>query len=203
MRRVIRMMQDMQKELEREGELEHELFEKALCAGEGGEKDLAKVIDSSGAEIEASKSKIGADEAELAQLEQELQDHAHSLEVAKADLATATELREKEHKEFVERESATATSLKQLDKAIPALEKGMSGAALVQSGTLSQRGMSRLRQVVGVTRYLSDDDRQAVLAFLSQGEGEDLGTRCRLPPPQRLSASSNRCATPWRRTTRR
>merc|ERR1719387_1951 len=146
MRKVIRMMQDMTKELEREGELEAEIFEKALCACEGGEKDLVKAIDSSTAEIESSKSKIGSAEAEKAQLAQELDDHKHNVEVGKSDLATATELREKEHSKFVEQDKATTLSIKQLDQAIPALEKGMSGAALVQ--TMSHAGASRLRQVV-------------------------------------------------------
>jgi len=52
-RKVVGMLTDMQKELEREGAGEAALFEKTMCACEGGEKDLNKVIDDSTAAIRA------------------------------------------------------------------------------------------------------------------------------------------------------
>merc|ERR1719198_2421564 len=75
-------------------------------------------------------------------------------------------------------------SIHQLDQAIPALESGMSSSALLQ--VLSPRGSSRLRRVIGVTRYLSDDDRQAVLSFLAQGSGEDLGETIQAPGSEQI-----------------
>merc|ERR1719198_2093842 len=75
-------------------------------------------------------------------------------------------------------------SIHQLDQAIPALESGMSSSALLQ--VLSPRGSSRLRRVIGVTRYLSDDDRQAVLSFLAQGSGEELGEAIQAPGSEQI-----------------
>merc|ERR1719272_3733 len=132
MRRIITMLQDMQKEVEREGEVEKQLFEKALCACEGGEAELDKTIADSQAAIEEWTAKTESGKAESIQLTQEVADHKTSAAQAKSDLSEATTLRDKENKQFVENEADTKTNLGSLTKAIPAIEKGMSGAALMQ-----------------------------------------------------------------------
>merc|ERR1719506_2888913 len=101
MRRIITMLQDMAKEVEREGEVEKELFEKALCACEGGEAELDKTIADSQAAIEEWTAKTEAGAAESAQLTQEVADHKTNAAQAKSDLSEATMLREKESKSFV------------------------------------------------------------------------------------------------------
>merc|ERR1719171_968036 len=69
------MLQDMAKELEREGELEKEIFEKAMCICEGGEKELQKVADDSSAAIETLTAKTESETAEKARMAQEIKDH--------------------------------------------------------------------------------------------------------------------------------
>lgn len=184
MRKIIRMLQDMQKELEREGEAEAELFEKAMCACSGGEKDLMNTIASSTSEVENNKNKIGADEADLSQLQQEITEHKTAIETATTDLSTATELRSKEEKTFAETMKAQKISIHQLSQAIPALESGLSSSALLQ--VMTPAGCSRLRRVIGVTRYLSDDERQAVLSFLAQGSDEELGETIQAPGTEQI-----------------
>merc|ERR1719421_1076563 len=169
MRKIITMLQDMQKELEREGEVEKEIFDKALCACENGDEQLQKTIDDSTAAIEEWTSKTASGEAESAQLTQEVADHKTSAEQAKKDLAEATTLRDKDHKRFVAEEKDTKFNLKGLGQAIPAIEKGMGGAALLQ-----MPGSGRLRRFFEGTKYLSSEDRSGVLAFLDQGD-EDMG----------------------------
>merc|ERR1719171_1680807 len=78
MRKIITMLQDMQKEVEREGAAEKEIFDKALCACENGEEELDKTIADSTASIEEWTSKTAAGKAESAQLTQEVADHKTS-----------------------------------------------------------------------------------------------------------------------------
>merc|ERR1719174_232699 len=75
MRKIITMLQDMQKEIEREGETEKEIFEKAMCACETGQKELQKTIEDATSESEEQSSAIEAQTAEKAQLTQEIEDH--------------------------------------------------------------------------------------------------------------------------------
>merc|ERR1719240_2407759 len=82
MRKIITMLQDMANELEREGEIEKEIFDKAICACENGEGDLNKVIDDSAASIEELTSKISGADAESTQLKQDVAGHKTSVETA-------------------------------------------------------------------------------------------------------------------------
>merc|ERR1719443_375995 len=93
MRKIIGMLQSMQAELEKEGETEKEVFEKAFCACESGEKGLEKEIEDSTAEISTQESKIGSDSSEKDQLTAEIADHKSALAEAQSDLAKATQIR--------------------------------------------------------------------------------------------------------------
>jgi hypothetical protein len=172
MRKIITMLQDMQKEVEREGEIEKEIFDKALCACEGGEKELDKTIADSQAAIEEWTAKTAAGKAETAQLTQEVADHKTAATQAESDLSEATTLREKEYKAFVAEEKDTKTNLGSLSKAIPAIEKGMGGASLMQLPG-AEKKMEHLRRYVEVTKFISNDERSEVLSFLDAGEGEE------------------------------
>merc|ERR1719389_32325 len=123
MRRIITMLQDMQKELD-------------------------QTIADSEAAIEEWTSKTESGKAESAQLTQEVADHKTSAASATSDLGEATTLREKENKAFVAEEKDTKTNLASLSKAIPAIEKGMSGASLMQM--TGAKRMDRLRRYVEV-----------------------------------------------------
>merc|ERR1719162_2359907 len=96
MRKVVGMMRDMQGELEREAETEHETFEKAMCACQTGQADLTKVIDHSGSEISRLTAKIDEDTASKANLDTELKTHAGDKAAAEDSLGKATALRENE-----------------------------------------------------------------------------------------------------------
>merc|ERR1719262_1082394 len=176
MRKIITMLQDMAKEVEREGEVEKELFDKALCACEGGEAELDKTIADSQAAIEEWTAKTESGNAEKTQLNQEVSEHKTAAATAKKDLEEATMLREKENKAFVENEKDLQMNLDGLSKAIPAIEKGMGGAALMQLPGAARK-MDRLRRFVEVTKLLGNDERSNVLAFLDQGSDEESGDK--------------------------
>lgn len=172
MRKIINMLQDMSKEIEREGEVEKEIFDKALCACEGGDKELKKVIDDSNADIEEFTSKIAGDTAEKAQLTQDVADHKTNAAAAEKDLSEATMLREKDHKKFVAEEKDTKLNIANLGKAIPAIEKGMGGGAAL----MQMSNAPKFQRFVEVTKLLNSDDRTAVLAFLDAGDQGSMGS---------------------------
>merc|ERR1719428_253920 len=107
MRKIIGMLQDMASELEREGEVEKEIFDKAICACEGGSKELQKTIDDSTAAIDELTSKLAAENAGKTQLIQEVSEHKTNSASATKDLEEATMLRDKEYKKFVAEKTDT------------------------------------------------------------------------------------------------
>merc|ERR1719453_1817409 len=77
-RKIVGMLQDMQKELEHEADNEAELFEKAMCTCESGEKSLTNVIETSAAETDRLTNKIEEETAESDSLAEELKQDAYS-----------------------------------------------------------------------------------------------------------------------------
>merc|ERR1719421_2182978 len=164
-RKVVTLMQNMQKEIEAEGAKEKELFEKFMCYCSSSGGDMSKAGDDAKAAIEELGAKLKSEEAEKSQIEQELVDHKADRVQAKADLAEGTTLREKEKAEYEATKADSESNIASLGSAIPALEKGMGGAALLQ-----MKGGNRLHQLVQSYTNMDPNDRRDALAFLEGGE---------------------------------
>merc|ERR1719165_4820 len=74
-RKVVTLMQNMQKEIEAQGAKEKELFDKFMCYCGGGADGLKKAVADSGAAIEELTAKLKSEEAEKAQIAQDLVTH--------------------------------------------------------------------------------------------------------------------------------
>merc|ERR1719386_467307 len=131
-RKIVNLLKGMQKEIEAEGAKEKELFEKFMCFCDGGAGDLTKKAADAKAQIEELSAKLKAEEAEKVQIAQELIDHKKDREAAGADIEEATMLRGKEADEYAAMKADSETNIAAMAKAIPALEKGMGGAAFMQ-----------------------------------------------------------------------
>merc|ERR1712193_424721 len=95
-RKVVTLMQNMQKEIEAEGAKEKELFEKFMCYCSGGTDDLKKAIADATAQAEELTAKLKSEEAEKSQIAQDLIGHKADREGATSDIEEATVLRNKE-----------------------------------------------------------------------------------------------------------
>jgi len=168
-RKIVTLLQNMQKEIEAEGAKEKELFDKFMCFCSGNDGDLKKKAADATAQIEELGAKLKSEEAEKVQLGQDLIGHKKDREAAESDIEEASTLRSKEASEFAAEKADSETNIAAMAKAIPALEKGMGGAALLQmpSG-------NRLRKIVESYPNMDASDRRDVVAFL-QEEGPSSG----------------------------
>jgi len=89
--------------------------------------------------------------------------HKADREGAESDISEATTLREKEAGEFAAEKADSETNIAQMASAIPALEKGMGGAALLQ-----MPGADRLQKIVQSYANVDSEDRRNVIAFFQQ-----------------------------------
>merc|ERR1719265_3060117 len=131
-RKVVTLMQNMQKEIEAEGAKEKELFDKFMCYCSGGTDSLKKAIADANAQAEELTAKLKSEEAEKSQIAQDLINHKKDREGATSDIEEATVLRTKEEAAYSAEKADSETNIAAMAKAIPALEKGMGGAALLQ-----------------------------------------------------------------------
>jgi predicted nucleic acid-binding Zn-ribbon protein len=166
-RKVVTLMQNMQKEIEAEGAKEKELFEKFMCYCSGGTGMLKKAIADGKATIEEQTAKLKSEEAEKSQIAQELVGHKSDRESAKSDIEEATVLRNKEEAEYTAQKADMETNLAAMNKAIPALEQGLGGAALLQLP-----GGDRFHKLIESYPKMDNMDRRNTLSFLEGQEGD-------------------------------
>merc|ERR1719473_1666689 len=160
-RKVVTMLQMMQKKVMAEAEKETELYEKYMCYCKTGASTLSKSIADAEAKMPELQSAIEEAEAKMKQLKEDVAAHQADRAAAKEAIAKATAIREKEAAAFAKETAELTAFLNALDKAIAALEKGVSG------GFLQTGASAVLRRLVLANRDMDEDNRQKLLAFLS------------------------------------
>jgi len=167
-RKVVTLLQDMQKEIEAEGEKEQDMFDKFMCYCEGNTDGMGKSVEEAAQKITELQSKLAAEKAEKSQLDQELIQHKKDREAAKGDLSTATSIRENEHAEFVETTGDAKANVDALTGAIAALEKGM-GKSFIQQ---NKDSVARLAKALSSAQSVDEYEKGEVMDLLQGKQGE-------------------------------
>merc|ERR1719311_1811606 len=163
-RKVVTMLQAMQKKITAEGEKEEDLFEKFMCYCKNGDEALAKSIADAEAKAPALAADIEEAESQVKQLKADLKSHQTDRAAAKTAMAEATNIRGKEASAFADLKSEADANIAAVTKATAAVEKGMAGSFLqsVEAGTL--------RKLVLAQNAIEDYDREELTSFLSSGQ---------------------------------
>jgi len=163
-RRVVTMLQSMQKKVTAEGEKEKDLFDKFMCYCKNGKGALEGSIEAATSKSEQLTASIKETSATLTQTKADLKTAQTDRKDAKEAVAKATSLREKEAAAFAKESSDLKTNIAALTKATAAIEKGMGGAFL-QTSTAS------ILKQLSITMEISTVDREMLTSFLTQGQG--------------------------------
>jgi chromosome segregation ATPase len=161
-RKVVTMLQNMQKKIAKEGEKKEAMFDKYMCYCKNADSTLGQSISDAETKIPQVASAIKEGAASKKQMEAELKDAQVSRVEAKDTIAKATALREKEAKAFASKKSDLDANIGALSKAIPAIEKGMSGAFLQTNAAAVLRSISLSADMIPA-------DRDQLASFLSGG----------------------------------
>merc|ERR1719410_2163750 len=162
------MLQSMQTKVEEEGEKERALYEKYMCYCKTAGGDLQASIASAGDSISELGNKIKAAEEQMVVLKEELKTAQEDRAAAKAAMAEATAIREKEAAAYAAEKADADKDISAIVKAVTALEKGMAGAFLQTDAAQMLKGI-----IASKKDLLMDDDRQDLMAFLSNSQGTD------------------------------
>jgi len=163
-RRVVSLLQNMAKKVAEEGKAEEKLYDKYMCWCSTSGGDLKASIEENKAKVEQLEAAIAGAGAALEKLKSELEAHKEGRAAAKDALAKAKALRAKEAAAFASESADLKTNLDALNKAIPAIESGM-------TGFLQTSAASLIRRVSISDADLSDVDRDTLTAFLAGGAG--------------------------------
>jgi len=164
-RKVVSMLQMMQKKVQAEGEKEQELFDKFMCYCKNSGGALDKSIADAGDAIPELGANIEAGVSQLAQLKEDLKKAQVDRAAAKSAMSEATAIREKDAAAYATESGDLKTNLAALEKALAAIAKGTGGAFLQTAAGAT------LRNVVEENDALSDLDRHDLTSFLSNDAG--------------------------------
>jgi len=159
-RRVVTMLQNMEKSVIKEGEAEKELFEKFMCYCSTSGSALADSIAKAEDKLDTLPTEIEEMEDKLKATKESLKKAETGRAGAKQAVAEATGIREKESTAFTNTKAEYTANIGAIKKAVAALEAGMSGSFL-QTNTAQV-----LRRIVADKADMDDDDREALSSFL-------------------------------------
>merc|ERR1719316_365061 len=165
-RKVVTMLQDMQKTVEAEGKKEEDLFEKFMCYCSGGEGALDASISQGKAQIEQLTSSIERGTAEKSQLAQDLKTHKSDRTAAENTMKESAAMREKEAADFAATSGDMKSNIGSMAGALDALKKGLS-AALLQTSTGNV-----LRNIIAHSPAVRPSQRDTLMSFLESGSTE-------------------------------
>jgi hypothetical protein len=166
-RKVVNLLQAMQKKVTAEGEKAEALYEKYMCYCKTSGTDLAASIDAAETKIPELASSIKAASSRKVQLEEDLKSHQTDRSSAKRSMAEATALRTKEKAAFDKLFTENEVNMAAMNKATTAISEGMGGSFLQSAGA------NLLRNLVEARRDMSTGDRQDLVAFLSGQHGSE------------------------------
>merc|ERR1719410_2599616 len=173
--KVITLLKDMLKQLEKEATEDEEIYDKLACWCETNDKEKTKAIADAEARIEDLTRKIEELTAESARLNTEIKNLEREVSKNQDSLAKATALREKQLAEFNAEEKDLLESISALKAAITVLSKHH-GGALVQMPRSHMLGVAATLQfqlskhaslLEGV---LTPKERRVVASFVQSPE---------------------------------
>merc|ERR1719171_2940462 len=115
-RRVVSMLQSMQKKVAEEGEKEQDLFEKFMCYCKNGKGTLSASIESAKNTNEQLAASIKETDATLKQMKLDLKTAQTDRADAKAAVAKATALRNKEAAAYAKESGELKTNIAAMKK---------------------------------------------------------------------------------------
>mmetsp|Transcript_32363 Transcript_32363/g.71749 ORF Transcript_32363/g.71749 Transcript_32363/m.71749 type:complete len:693 (-) Transcript_32363:45-2123(-) len=173
--KVVVLLKDMLKQLEKEAEDDEEIYEKMACWCETNDKEKTQAIADADAKITSLTSKIEELAASAAQLTVEIKNLEKERAKNQQSLDQATALREKQLAEFNAEEKDLLESIQALKAAITVLSKHH-GGALLQAGrgsvlsiaaTLQHELKTHAKLLEGV---LTRSERRKLEAFIQAPE---------------------------------
>mmetsp|Transcript_150419 Transcript_150419/g.273667 ORF Transcript_150419/g.273667 Transcript_150419/m.273667 type:complete len:699 (+) Transcript_150419:72-2168(+) len=168
--KVIALLKDMLKELEKEADEDEEIYDKIACWCETNDKEKTAAIKAAEAKIADLESKIAQYTAKSAQLGTEIKGLEKEMAANQAALDQATSIREKQLAEFNAEEKDLLESISALKAAIVVLSKHHSSLLQIPRSHLMgvvasvQREMQKHANILA--GVLTHSERKAMSAFL-------------------------------------
>lgn len=160
-RKVVTMLQVMQKKVEAEGETAEKLYNKFVCYCKSNTGLLEASKSAAETKIPQLTAAIDAAKEKKSQLQDEVAQHKVDVNAAKDAMERATAVRQKESAAYKAYFKEHSLDMDAVNKAVAALVKGMGGSFLqTNAAAVLQKAANNIVD-------MEEEDRQRVLSFLA------------------------------------
>jgi len=172
--KVITLLKDMLKQLEKEAEEDEEIYDQLACWCETNDKEKTKAIADAETKIEDLTNKIEELTASSARLNTEIKNLEKEVAENQEALDAATAIRQKELAEFNAEEKDSLQAISALKSAVTVLSKHHGGALL-------QIPASHLEGVASTIQYQMQKDAAALQGVLTHHERKAMAAFLQAP----------------------
>lgn len=177
--KVVQMLGDLQQKIIKEGEVEQKEYSEFSEWCEEESKNLQFEIKTAKAEIEELKATIEKADSDIKAFDETIEEQAGSIATDEKDLKDATDIRNKEHADFVAEEAELVDTVDTLERAIGIIEKEMKktgSAAFLQLNKQYKNAASlaaALKTLLEATSVSTGDSKKITALLQSQQEAKD------------------------------
>merc|ERR1719337_752789 len=132
--------------------------------------DLGFQIETGKKDVARAKATIADEEAKIGSAEAKIEELSTTISTATADLASATEIREKENADFVKLEKELMEAVSMLERAYGIIEREMAKTGFIQGKGSMDKVMDALEAVI-VSAGVNSADKAKVQALLQATQG--------------------------------
>jgi len=184
--KVLELLSDMEEKVKREGAEADEAHEKSVHHCERRGDDLGYAIKTGTNAKDELQARISKSETKIETLSESIQESLESIEANEADLAKATEMREKEKKNFETSEKELLDTMDSLKRAVGVLEKESHGSAALLQVKQAPDVLAALNLMVSGA-MIGAADESSLTAFLQSSEE---ATEMQAPKPPAYESKS-------------
>merc|ERR1719243_302876 len=170
--KVLELMEDLRKKVLLDGEVEQKQFEKygEWCKDEAVSKQYE--IKTAEAKVEDYTAVIAKETATILDADSTIGDMAKVVARNEQDLAAATEIRDKEHADFVASDAELAETVDMLGRAIGIIAKEMKKSSFSQISKGAVKELVNTLEVVAKASVVSSADQEKLSAFIQAAEDD-------------------------------
>jgi len=170
--KTIELLESLQAKIVKEGETEAKLYEEFTSYCNDESKETQFEIKTAKSDVERAEAAIADETAKIGVAETKIEELSTSIATAEKDLASATEIREKENADFVKLEKELTEAVSMLERAIAIIEREMAKTGFVQGGESMKKISDALDPVI-TAASVNTADRAKITALLQAQSGDE------------------------------
>jgi len=172
--KTIQLLGDLQAKIVKEGETEGKLYEEFTDYCHDESKETQFEITTGKSDSERASATVASQAAKIGTAEAKIDELSSTIATNSADLAAATEIRNKDKSDFEKLQADLVETNSMLERAIAIIEREMSKSSFVQGGASMQKVADALQAVVNAAGVNSADKAKVQALIQAQSNSEDL-----------------------------